>query len=180
MVTTNIPINRFNSIASEIICQAKQKQNIRKSFVVHTLPSPHLKLYDCNVHLRINFLTNSIFTDKPQLEENDVTVVNENERVVVTRRISSNPLSNISWYDGSVLLKSEMAVNSTTFIIEKARCTDTKNFTLIVSNSLQSNVTSLVELIVNCKYDYMLLFKNRGANLRTFTFRRKMQVLIVL
>ncbi|XP_078334163.1 neural cell adhesion molecule 1-like isoform X2 [Crassostrea virginica] len=88
---------------------------------------------------------------KPSIEERDVKVVNETERVLLTREISSNPLANVSWYDGRQLLKSEMAVNTTTFIIEKTKCTDTKNFTLTASNASQRNVTSLAELIVNCR-----------------------------
>ncbi|XP_078334109.1 neural cell adhesion molecule 1-A-like isoform X2 [Crassostrea virginica] len=88
---------------------------------------------------------------QPSIEERDALVVNENEKVVLTRRIYSNPLSNVSWYDESQLLKSEIAVTTTNLIIEKARCTDTKNFTIIASNTLQSNVRSFVELIVNCR-----------------------------
>ena len=86
-------------------------------------------------------------------------IINENERVVLTRGISSNPLSNVFWYDGSHMLKSEISVKSTSFIIEKTKCTDTKNYTLIASNALQRNVTSLVELIVNCKYHKWISFK---------------------
>nr|XP_022287393.1 hemicentin-1-like isoform X3 [Crassostrea virginica] len=88
---------------------------------------------------------------KPSIAWKGALVVNESSVVNLTREISSNPLSNASWYDGSKLLVSEMAVNTTTLIIHAARCTDTKNFTLTASNLLQLNVTSLVELIVNCK-----------------------------
>ena len=91
-------------------------------------------------------------TDKPSIEEKAVVIANEAERVVLTRQISSNPLSNVSWFDGSQLLVSETTVNTTNFIIEKARCTDTKNFTLVVSNTPEWTVTSLVELIVKCKF----------------------------
>lgn len=87
-------------------------------------------------------------------------VVNETERVVLTREISSNPLANVSWYDGQELLKSEIAVSTTSFIIEKTRCTDTKNFTLTASNALQRNVTSFAELRVNCKY-FKLFFHTK-------------------
>lgn len=80
------------------------------------------------------------------------TVVNESNRVILTRGIDSNPLSNVSWYDGPNLLNSETTVNTTSFVIAKARCTDTKNFTLTASNVVQRNVSSLIELIVNCKY----------------------------
>ena len=99
-----------------------------------------------------------ILTDEPSIEEENVMILNENERVVLMRGISSNPLSNVYWYDGSHLLKSEFSVSTTSFIIEKVKCTDTKNFTLIASNALQWNVTSLVELIVNCKYHKWLSF----------------------
>ena len=97
-------------------------------------------------------------------------VVNETERVVLTREISSNPLANVSWYDGQELLKSEIAVSTTIFIIEKTRCTDTKNFTLIASNALQINVTSFAELIVNCKY-YKLLFHTKLKYIFKQTFK---------
>nr|XP_022289527.1 nephrin-like isoform X2 [Crassostrea virginica] len=87
---------------------------------------------------------------KPSIEKRDFMVVNETERVVLTREIASNPLANVSWFDGQELFKSEIAVSTTTFIIEKTRCTDTKNFTLTASNALQRNVTSFAELRVNC------------------------------
>ena len=83
-------------------------------------------------------------------------VVNKSERAVLTREISSNPLPNVSWYNGPHFLKSEVRVNITSFIIEKVNCTDTTNFTLIASNALQWNVTSMIELIVNCKLLIML------------------------
>lgn len=79
-------------------------------------------------------------------------IVNKTDKVVLTRTISSNPLSDVSWFDGKKLLKSESLVNTTTFIIPKANCTDTKNFTLVAINTLETNVTSRVELRVNCKY----------------------------
>lgn len=93
-----------------------------------------------------------MITDKPSIEEKAVMIANEAERVVLTRQIYSNPLSNVSWFDGSELLVSETTVNTTSFIIEKARCTDTKNFTLVVSNTPEWTVTSLVELKVKCKF----------------------------
>ena len=99
-------------------------------------------------------------------------VVNETERVVLTREISSNPLANVSWYDGQELLKSEIAVSTTSFIIEKTRCTDTKNFTLTASNALQRNVTSFAELRVNCKY-YKLLFHTKLNSIFKQTFKHK-------
>ena len=78
-------------------------------------------------------------------------VVNKSERVVLTREISSNPLPNVSWYNGPHFLKSEVRVNITNFIIEKANCSDTTNVTLIASNALQWNVKSRIELIIKCK-----------------------------
>ncbi|XP_078323845.1 neural cell adhesion molecule 1-like isoform X3 [Crassostrea virginica] len=92
----------------------------------------------------------------PSIEERNVLVVNETERVTFTREIFSNPLSDVLWLDGRHLLESETSKTSetsvtTSFIIQNARCTDTKNFTIVASNELQRNVTSQVELIVNCK-----------------------------
>ena len=113
---------------------------------------------------------NCVLTDKPSIEKCDFIVVNETDRVLLTREISSNPLANVSWYDGQQLLKSEIAVSTTTFIIEKTRCTDTKNFTLIASNALQINVTSFAELIVNCKY-YKLLFHTKLKYIFKQTFK---------
>nr|XP_022323492.1 hemicentin-1-like isoform X3 [Crassostrea virginica] len=95
---------------------------------------------------------------KPSIEERDVMIVNETERVVLTRTISSNPLSDVSWFNRTQLLVSETFPTSNTsrsvttmFTIHNARCTDTKNFTVVASNALQENITSRVELIVNCK-----------------------------
>lgn len=79
--------------------------------------------------------------------------MNENEQVTLHREIISNPLSNVSWYNGSELLSNQWSVTNATFNIEKATCTDTKNFTLLASNGVQEDVTAMVELIVNCKYD---------------------------
>nr|XP_022345367.1 hemicentin-1-like isoform X3 [Crassostrea virginica] len=88
---------------------------------------------------------------KPVIRGNIRTFVNETNRVVLTREIDSNPLSNISWYDGSELLKTQTFAEIANLTIENASCTDTKNFTLSVSNAVQRNVESMVELIVNCK-----------------------------
>lgn len=79
--------------------------------------------------------------------------MNENEQVTLYRQIVSNPLSNVSWYNGSDLLKNQWSVRNATFNIEKATCTDAKNYTLLANNGVKENVTALVELIVNCKYD---------------------------
>nr|XP_022289450.1 hemicentin-1-like isoform X2 [Crassostrea virginica] len=106
--------------------------------------------------------SNILGTSKPALVEVDVLygpsitiqtveIVNETEKAVLTAEVISNPLSNVSWYRGSNLLKYENSVNTTNLIIEKARCTDTRNFTLTASNTVRVNVTSSVQLIVNCK-----------------------------
>lgn len=72
--------------------------------------------------------------------------------VTLTREISCNPLSNVSWYNGSQILAMQTSVNTSTYVIGRASCTDTKNYTMIASNGILSEATSLVELIVNCKY----------------------------
>ena len=90
--------------------------------------------------------------DKPAIERKPTTIVNESERIELTREIESNPSSNISWYSGSTSLKNETNVKTATFIKEKALCTDTNNFTLVASNGVQESDTAIVELIVNCKY----------------------------
>ena len=104
-----------------------------------------------NVHKSINVYT-TFFLDGPSITIQTVEIVNETEKAVLTAEIISNPLSNVSWYSGSNLLKYENSVNTTNLIIEKARCTDSRNFTLTASNTVRVNVTSSVQLIVNCKY----------------------------
>lgn len=79
-------------------------------------------------------------------------IVNENGTANISGRIDSNPLSNASWYKGEQLLKNQSLVNTTFLIIERAKCTDTKNYTLVVRNILEVNVTSEVELFVNCEF----------------------------
>ena len=112
-----------------------------------------------------------MLTDKPSIVERDFIVVNETERVVLTREISSNPLANVSWYDGGQLLKSEIAVSTTSFIIEETKCTDTKNFTLTASNALQMSVTSFAELRVNCKYFKLFHTKLKYIFKQAFTHK---------
>ena len=85
------------------------------------------------------------------IEEKISTIVNESESVELIREIDSNPLSDISWYDGAEHLKTETSVAIANLTIKNASCTDSKNFTLSVSNAVEKNVTSSVELIVNCK-----------------------------
>ena len=109
------------------------------------------KVYICishDVKDQILFL----FKVGPSIQIQAVTIVNETERAVLTGKIYSNPLSTVSWYDGSRLLKFEDKVNSTYLIIERARCTDTRTFVLIASNVVRMNVISSIQLIVNCKY----------------------------
>uniref|UniRef100_A0A8W8NKS0 Uncharacterized protein n=1 Tax=Magallana gigas TaxID=29159 RepID=A0A8W8NKS0_MAGGI len=88
---------------------------------------------------------------KPEIIHKPSTLVNENEKVILTRTIDSNPSADVLWYSGKLLLLSQLSVKNATFTIEKASCTDTTNFTLVASNKVQRNVTALVELIVNCK-----------------------------
>ena len=91
--------------------------------------------------------------DKPKIADTSTTIVDESDRAILSREIVSNPLSNVSWYDGSVLLMSiQRTVTTATYIIEKATCTDTQNFTLIASNTVERHVSALVEVIVNCKW----------------------------
>ena len=110
----------------------------------------------------LNFLSSSVIVCfrlmfcllavQPSIEIKQRMIVNETDRVVLTRQINSNPLANISWLHGTKMLKRQFFVKTTSFIIETAQCTDTMNFTLMASNIVQSNVTSRVELIVNCEY----------------------------
>lgn len=92
--------------------------------------------------------------DKPHVIDSPSITINETDRVVLTKEIASNPLSNVSWYNGSELLLTQYAVRTASFIIQKATCTDTKNFTLIASNIVERNVSALVEVIVNCKWSF--------------------------
>ena len=75
---------------------------------------------------------------------------------MLIREVDSNPLSNITWYDGNKYLKSETAVKRTNLTIENASCYDSKNFTLEAQYSLEIKVTVMVELIVNCKFLFSL------------------------
>lgn len=92
------------------------------------------------------------FLDKPEIVDKPRTLVNESEKVILTRAIDSNPSADVFWYSGQLLLRSQLSVKKATFTIEKASCTDTKNFTLVASNKVQRNVTALVELLVNCEF----------------------------
>lgn len=93
--------------------------------------------------------------DKPKIADTTSTTVNEGDRVILKKEIVSNPLSNVSWYNGSKLLDYQVSVTAATLTIEKATCTDTKNFTLIASNTVEKSVSALVELFVNCKWGFV-------------------------
>lgn len=92
-----------------------------------------------------------MFSDKPEILDKPSTLVNESENVILFRTIVSNPLADVYWYRGQQLLQTQLLVNKTTYIIEKASCADATNFTLVASNEVERNVTALVELLVNCK-----------------------------
>lgn len=94
--------------------------------------------------------------DKPKIVDTPSTTVNEGDRVILKTVIVSNPLANVSWHNGSELLDYQVSVTAATLTIEKATCTDTRNFTLIASNTVERNVSALVELLVNCKWGFFL------------------------
>lgn len=88
---------------------------------------------------------------QPTIENKPQKVVNESEKVVLSRSISSNPLSNASWYNGAILLATQISTRTTEYSIDKASCEDTKTFSLEASNGIGKAVKVSVELIVNCK-----------------------------
>lgn len=92
------------------------------------------------------------YLDKPEIIDKPSTLVNESEKVILTRTIVSNPLVDVQWYKGFKLLYSQLSVKNAIYILEKASCTDTTNFTLVASNEVERNVTALVELLVNCEF----------------------------
>lgn len=81
-----------------------------------------------------------------------IRYVNESESITLIGNVSSNPLSNVLWLNGTEMLKNETSVSTTSLTIENALCTDTKNFTVKASNGIGSIVKKQVELYVNCKY----------------------------
>lgn len=89
--------------------------------------------------------------DPPTIESRQLQIVNESEKVILTTNISSNPLSNVSWYSKTELLKTQTSVTTASVIIARATCSDTQNFTIVVSNGVGITVTALIELIVNCE-----------------------------
>lgn len=94
-------------------------------------------------------------SDPPSIEDIPLEIVNESSTVSLNRKIFSNPLSNVSWYRGTKLLKTETSVKTATYIIERVMCTDTHKLTFQVNNVV-GNVSGLVELIVNCKLFFFI------------------------
>lgn len=88
---------------------------------------------------------------KPEIADNPRKIVNENAEILLSREIVSNPLSNVSWFNGTILLRRQSSATTATYSKQNAACTDTTNFTLIANNGVGGNVTAFVELIVNCK-----------------------------
>lgn len=91
-------------------------------------------------------------SDQPSIEKISLEIVNESSKVLIKQEISSNPLSNVSWYRGTELFDMQSYVSTATFYIIQAKCTDTQNFTILASNGIKDNVSVSMELIVNCKY----------------------------
>lgn len=90
--------------------------------------------------------------DEPKISKGNSTRVNEGDQVILTREVVSNPLSDVSWFNGTQLMKNEtLRTFNASITIKNAMCTDTRNFTLVASNKVERNVTTLVELIVFCE-----------------------------
>lgn len=92
------------------------------------------------------------FLDQPTIDISKKQYVNESEQVTFIGKITSNPLANVSWFNGTEMLRSESSVSTSSFVIENAICSDTKNFTVTASNGIGSKEEVSVELFVNCKY----------------------------
>lgn len=92
-----------------------------------------------------------VILDQPTIERRSLQIVNESEEISLTRDIVSNPVSNVSWYYGTQLLKTQPSVTTASYTIENTTCADTKNYTLVTSNGIGNIVTAIVELIINCK-----------------------------
>uniref|UniRef100_K1S6Y6 Hemicentin-1 n=1 Tax=Magallana gigas TaxID=29159 RepID=K1S6Y6_MAGGI len=101
---------------------------------------------------------------QPAIENRQLQIVNESETVILTRNISGNPVSNVSWFNKTELLKTETSVTTTSFFIERPTCSDTQNFTLVASNGVGSNATAVVELIVNYGTNISYRFHDKGEN----------------
>lgn len=124
----------------------------------YTIPNIHRNMsgpYNCTASNYVGTSEAGVSTVdvlyKPKIVDTPSTTVKEGDRVILRKEIVSNPLSNVSWYNGSELLNYQVSVTTATYIIEKAMCTDMKNFTLIAGNTVERNVSGLVELFVNCK-----------------------------
>lgn len=106
----------------------------------------------------INSFVLHLFVDHPIIKGKLHYIANESERVTLALIITSNPLSNVTWYDNNEKLLTEENITSDVFThkitsslsIVSAKCTDTKNFTVVTSNGIKI-VEASVELIVNCK-----------------------------
>nr|XP_034300634.1 B-cell receptor CD22-like [Crassostrea gigas] len=88
---------------------------------------------------------------QPRVESKPFKLVNDSEEVILTRNIYSNPLSNVSWFNSTELLKTDTSVITASFSIKRATCADTKNYTLVATNGVGNTVSAFVGLIVNCK-----------------------------
>lgn len=101
-----------------------------------------------------------MFIDHPIIEGRRHQIVNESNSVTLSLIITSNPLSNVTWYENNKKLSTKEKIDSEMFThkitssynITSAQCTDTNNFTVVTSNGIGYTVDALVELIVNCKY----------------------------
>lgn len=123
-------------------------------YQIQFFSSVHLKCADQRIYLFIKltkFYLLIVIIDQPTIDRRSLQIVNESEKISLTRDIVSNPVSNVSWYYGTQLLKTQPSVTTATYTIENTTCTDTKNYTLLVSNGIGNTVEALVELIVNCK-----------------------------
>lgn len=95
----------------------------------------------------------------PIIEGRRHQIVNESNSVTLSLIITSNPLSNVTWYENNKKLSTKEKIDSEMFThkitssynITSAQCTDTNNFTVVTSNGIGYTVDALVELIVNCK-----------------------------
>lgn len=83
----------------------------------------HKKLNNINHYLPfffrpvcILFYSNVLFNylDKPEIIDKPSTLVNESEKVILTRTIVSNPLVDVQWYKGFKLLYSQLSVKNAT------------------------------------------------------------------
>lgn len=117
------------------------------------LEERRIKISASNNHITISSkISLYIILDQPTIEGKLLKLVNDSEEVILTRNIYSNPLSNVSWYNATELLKTQTLVTTASFTIERATCTDTMNYTLVATNGVGNMVSTIVELIVNCEF----------------------------